>query len=378
VIQNILIQDIFTAKMTSLINRLREISQGLKLLNQPIDIRYKILTDFIIDEVGPDKALKVSARYGSISFLKTLLTKIVISPDLLNKALISAVKGRQLKNVVYLLQLGADDYDEALTTATIVDDIDIVKLLITYTKDVLIAIILAARRGHIDILKVLLSVNTDDILDEVMREAAANNHIDIVLYVLELGAKDFDDAMVYAAKGGHIDVVQLMLDYGATNVNETMYNAAEAGFIDIVKLMLVYKASEIDEALISAATGGHLEIIKYLVSIGAKDYENSIYKAALNGHLEVVQYLVTFKTADADIILYNGAMGGHINIVEYALTKGANDLDNAMLLAIKHDRLNIVQLLSTKGFSNWNEAIEEADMRANDKMIDFLYRLSLT
>lgn len=54
-----------------------------------------------------------------------------------------------------------------------------------------------------------------------------------------------NEVMMLAAKNGHIDIVKLMIEeYGANKFNDTMVAAASSGHMDIVKLMTGYGANK--------------------------------------------------------------------------------------------------------------------------------------
>ena len=86
--------------------------------------------------------------------------------------------------------------------------------------------------------------------------------MDIFELCEELGAKEFDGAMVGAAWGGNIDILELCLDLGATDFDGAMVVAATCGHIEIVELCIEYGAEDVGEAAFCAARNGHLGIIK--------------------------------------------------------------------------------------------------------------------
>ena len=95
--------------------------------------------------------------------------------------------------------------------------------------------------------------------------AARGGHLDIVMYMIEKGEKNYEVAMQYALDGGHIDVVKLLLEKGV-NGNWIMPRAASAGHIDIVKLMLEKGANDYNLAIELARSSGHMDIADLLLS----------------------------------------------------------------------------------------------------------------
>ena len=101
----------------------------------------------------------------------------------------------------------------------------------------------------------------------------------LVKLMLSLGANNYNQTMAYAARGGHMDIVKLMLspsDFdpsregsksrrkGANDYNFAMEEAAEKGHMEIVELMLSLGANDYNEAMGNAARFGHREIVKLL------------------------------------------------------------------------------------------------------------------
>ena len=75
-------------------------------------------------------------------------------------------------------------------------------------------------------------------LDWVMIKAAFLGHIDIVQFLFDKGADDFNSGLVEATKAGYIDIVQLMLDKGGQNYNSAFIEAARHKQRDVVQLLL--------------------------------------------------------------------------------------------------------------------------------------------
>ena len=83
------------------------------------------------------------------------------------------------------------------------------------------------------------AVEDIDEANQGMFEAARNGHIEIVRLMLSHGATDFNHSMVAAARYGHIEIVRLILAQGADDFNSVMSNATHNGHIEIVRLMLL-------------------------------------------------------------------------------------------------------------------------------------------
>ena len=134
---------------------------------------------------------------------------------------------------------------------------------------------LAARNGHLEIVKYLVEQGADIHADNdcALQWAAQNDHLKIVKYLVEHGADihaDNDLALRYVAQHGHFNIVKYFVEQGANiHINN-------------------------DCALRWAASNGHFNIVKYLVENGADIQANNDYAlrwAIENGHHDIVEYL---------------------------------------------------------------------------------------
>jgi len=194
------------------------------------------------------------------------------------------------------------------------------------------ALILAAEKGHKDIVEALLVQGADVNAkgrygDAALICAAQNGHTDIVRALLAQGAdvnaqnKGGDTALILAAYNGHKDIVKALLDKGA----DIDVNAQNKGG---------------DTALIWAAHNGHTEVVQALLAKGVNINVNAQNKfgntalivAAAKGHTEVVNVLLD-KGADIDVNAQNkggdtalilAAYNGHTDIVQALLAQGAD------------------------------------------------------
>ena len=76
-------------------------------------------------------------------------------------------------------------------------------------------------------------------VNERMEVAIIRGDAEIVKRMILLGA-DSEKAMRIAARGGHIEIVKLMLTHGAKNYNSAMLNAGQAGHQEIANLLRTY------------------------------------------------------------------------------------------------------------------------------------------
>ena len=184
----------------------------------------------------------------------------------------------------------------------------------------------AAKRGHLDVVKYLMSLDSKYGIDPAargnlaIRNAATEGHLDVVKYLMSLDSKygikpaAFDNkAIGNAARGGHLHVVKYLMSldskYGidpAAEDNQAIRDAAWGGHLHVVKYLMsldskygIDPAARGNLAIRNAATEGHLDVVKYLMSLDSKYgigpaacNNEAIRNAATEGHLDVLKYFV--------------------------------------------------------------------------------------
>jgi ankyrin repeat protein len=206
-----------------------------------------------------------------------------------------------------------------------------------------------AKEGNVELIKMLISDNNGDILEDIFFGACHGGNTYIIMMMIERGVHNFQNGFIEAIKYDKIEVVQLMIYYGVTNFSGGINLASEYGHLEIVRLMIhwIYrrkidihtKLIYIKSALTQAASRGHLNIIRYLIEdVGADNYKTVLLRASFSGHIDIVEYIVT-KPISEFVDAINEAMGlaaeqGHIEIIKLLTQKGANDWGNAIGRAI--------------------------------------------
>ena len=181
---------------------------------------------------------------------------------------------------------------------------------------------------------------------------------------LETKTKDgshFVTPLIIAAYKGHLDSVKILLRYNADieargtlkiENNEViegctpLWAAASAGRLDVVKLLIEQNAhvegrtSTGSTPLRTAAINGHLDVVRCLVESGADVNARTVTEntplivACYHGHLNVVIYLIDkgafmdLQNKDGSTALHVAAQRGHLEIVRQLLALRASQLPN--------------------------------------------------
>ena len=186
----------------------------------------------------------------------------------------------------------------------------------------------AARKGHTEVVKVLLDneadVNARRHQDGVtaLHIAAQNGHVEVVKLLLDnkadpnaSTATDGSTALHIAAWNGHAEVVKVLLNHGAdmnASYNDdditAVYIAAHNGHLEVVRALLENKTDvnpsshSGPSAVLSAAQNGHAEVVKLLLDSEADANASRLTAlciAAYNGHVQVVKTLLKLMLVHA-------------------------------------------------------------------------------
>ena len=203
---------------------------------------------------------------------------------------------------------------------------------------------------------------------------------------LETKTKDgshFVTPLIIAAYKGHLDSVKILLRYNADieargtlkiEFNEVIEGctplsaAASAGRLDVVKLLIEQNAdvdgrtSTGSTPLRTAVINGHLDVVRCLVESGAdvnarNQYKGTPIMAACDyGHSSITTYLINkgaavdLQATDGNTALHYAAEKGHLEIVSQLLALGASQLPNnqgltPLLYACDYCSVEIVEYL---------------------------------
>ena len=187
-------------------------------------------------------------------------------------------------------------------------------------------------------------------------------------------------ALRWAARRGHVDVVNILLTAGAnvhSNDERPVCAAAEYGHVAVVEALLragAHVHASNDWPVRIASENGHLVVVKTLLEAGAAlhtwdDY--ALRLASYNGHLAVVN---TLLAAGADVHVYEdghlrlAAVGGHLAVVKTLLDAGANVNaldDDAIFAAYQQASWEVVKTLLQAGASilRFKDKVDEATIR---------------
>ncbi len=296
--------------------------------------------------------------------------------------------------------------NDQLIEATENDNTEIIEVLLKEGADInatnedgQTALVIAAEKGHIETVQVLLTtpgINIDAANNKdgstALMFAAQNGHTNIVNTLIDKGAdvnaannKYGSTALMFAALCGNTEIVNNLIDKDA-NVNATdkdgltaLMITAATGHVDIVQILLD-KGIDINAAdhgnftaLMFAANKGHTETVKTLLKKGANvnaashNSPTALMMAAGAGHVDIVQILlkenaeIDATAGRGDTALTLAASTGNTETVRVLLAAGANVNDTAITLALDNGHTETVEALFGKS-TNTNTADKSGSM----------------
>lgn len=221
-----------------------------------------------------------------------------------------------------------------------------------------LAVILAARNGHLEVVKLLAKAygTRRHWIPLALREAAWSGHTDVVDFLAAMLQDDDDEiwneALQYAMYPlfPNYDVITRLLQDKRFKIDtDTVLAIGESEEIKLVRLFLqdgkLDPSSDRNLILRMAAKLGKLDIVKFLVSsyknVNPGDADNfAVIVAAENGHLDVVEYLLNDPRVDPsdqyNDALISAAQRRHYDVVERLLQDERVNVD-ALRRFVKRD-----------------------------------------
>ncbi|MCJ1262547.1 hypothetical protein MMC22_002417 [Lobaria immixta] len=247
---------------------------------------------------------------------------------------------------------------------------------------------IAANKGHVEIVKLLLNagagVNIENFFGETaLHYAPSQGNLETLKLLLDAKAdisiqgRYEQTALDTAAAKGYLEIVKLLLNARAdVNIrdrwqNTPLHQAVSQGHVEVVKLLLSARAnvniqdSGGETPSYRAAEKGNLEIAKLLCTAGADANVPSfpplpLHQAVSRGNFEIVKLLVSagveidIKNHRGNTPLYYAASQGNLEIVKLLLTAGADanmpsSSGTALHIARKLNYVEIAETLLAAG-----------------------------
>ncbi len=147
-----------------------------------------------------------------------------------------------------------------------------------------------ATRGIVEYCSVGLSRR--DTSEKACMLAAKNGHLEVLKYLRSAGCPWDKWVCNYAAKHGHLEVIKYAMSAGCPCDIWTCSYAAKHGHLEVLKYVRSSGYPCDVCVCIDAARNGHLEVLKYARKSGCPWDSRVCAYAARNGHLEILRWAV--------------------------------------------------------------------------------------
>ncbi|XP_048242529.1 ankyrin repeat domain-containing protein 17-like [Haliotis rufescens] len=321
----------------------------------------------------------VAALCGHGEVVKSLVSEganVSLVDSIGNNILHLACAGGHARTVKFILSTDMTDIDskgeQSLTSvmvAALFGHRDVVELLVNEGADVSLVddggdniLHLACVGGDLNTVKFILSRNMVDInsrgsLVTPVMLAAQKGHTEIVKFLvsevtdLSLVDDDGDSILHWACVGGDVNMVKFILSRNMVDINSRgspvtpVMLAAQKGHTEIVKF-LVSEVTDLslvdddgDSILHWACAGGDVNMVKFILSRNMVDINSRgwwgtpVMLAAQNGHGQMVKFLVrngaemSHVTKRGNTILNFACVGGDEETMEFVYSQGKADTD---------------------------------------------------
>jgi len=144
--------------------------------------------------------------------------------------------------------------------------------------------IAAAKRGYLAIVEDMIYRGIDN-PDRVAMESARTGRVKIVDRMIDIGATDMDSIISGFVYGGYIDVAMSYIEkYKYIDLDSIAYTAARRGYMDILEYLISLGASDYDHMAYGAAEEGRYDVLLYLMDHGLSDYDVLVDVARDSGY----------------------------------------------------------------------------------------------
>jgi len=289
------------------------------------------------------------------------------------------------------------DVNKCLGLVSANNNIKLIDYFITKgADDINYALLQAAKNGHLEVIRYLLSLLPEDtiiprdVLKEALILATYGQHQLIIKYLITLGkffhqldvnyifpfTEDLNEALITAAITGNIQIYDYLVSLGsdlcsiADNLNATLFATAQYNHPDLIIHIanLARKKRytiDLSLALYGAAYGGHQELIDKLLTLdnhlnNGRFLNNALYQAAIGGHQKIIDHLLSLGADDINQLLIGAAIGNHQQLINYALSLNATELDLALVSATGAGNIDLIPYLIELGATSLDQAIINA------------------
>jgi ankyrin repeat protein len=292
-----------------------------------------------------DLAVSACCSGGHVNALKRLLE---LGADKNHLNLENACSSNNVEMVEYVLSIGkfnGKSIDKGFKRACRCGNIEIIKLLASLgCENFNNGLKVASYSGNIEAVKLLLSYGANNI-DEAFIAACEGNYLEVAR-LLVTGIKDQDSINkgMSVCKYKNIELVGFLLEHGANNFNSFMEGAAIRGSFEIVKMMIEHGANKFNRCMEYATNIGSIEIVKLMIELGANDFDKCIATAIFFDRIEIFAFMLDYVSNYNELLVY-ACNHSNEQIVRILIDRGANNFDECIKIACEYSSPDVFKVL---------------------------------
>jgi len=213
---------------------------------------------------------------------------------------------------------------------------------------------IVAEIGYWEMMDEIIADNVKDkinTLNKLLNGAAAGDSIELVHYLIKLGAISFTSALTNACRGRNILAAELMIQMGASidEYSAIFGIASRHSPNHVLGVLLTHvepNQATYENILDGGLTSGNMSVISFAVSNGAS-LLNSLKFACMSGDLGVIVLASIYDKKYSDG-LYGACVGNNAKIVErmlnYVKTITNFEMKCCLRCAIRFSNIDIIKL----------------------------------
>lgn len=297
-----------------------------------------------------------SARFGNKTFVQFFIDK---GAKLLNWGLHGAVQGGHIGLMQMLINKGADDFDGALYYAAENGHIHIIKYILgkkifpNYTDKINInrALLGAIKNGNKEIVEIFLNLEDVYIDTDAAVEYAFSLGKSELFELLGLDNDFLNINMLRAIKAGDVPSVEYCIAQGACAWCQGLLMAVRFNNEGLTRFFIDMGATDFNRALLIAAGEGHTELVQILLAEGACNQDaldGALYQAIECGHSHLVNYFIELGANKWDVALKAAVEYGKKEFIDLFINKGATNIREMEYRARRCEQYEIADLLRNR------------------------------
>lgn len=214
--------------------------------------------------------------------------------------------------------------------------------------------------GNIKLVKKNFNIFTSEI--NKCLKFGASNSLEIVKFLIQKGATNFDEALVSATHSNKTDIIEFLIQKGATDFNGALKRACRNGNNQLIEFFIKKGADNWDNALIHSIYSKNYKNIYYFLDKMTSTYLNQLGKRNIKK-------------------IYNNCLRassriGDLNLIKIFIDKGADNWSAGLIKAIEGNHYILVDFFISKGVNKFGYGLKTAIRVGNLEMFYKLYKLT--